>query len=368
MDMIIKNGKNIHGEKVEVAIENGLIQEVASEIKMEEQVKVIDLENNSFVSAGWIDDHVHCYEKMDLYYDTPDKIGVDKGVTTVIDAGSTGADNIAAFYDMAKVSKTNVRALLNISKTGIVAQNELEDLENVDISLINHSLKQFSEFIVGLKARMSQSVVGLNNYKPLKKIEHLRKEHPILPMMVHIGSAPPKLKDVFHYMRQGDILTHCFNGKENGVVNQKTEKIRTEAWEAYQKGIRFDIGHGTDSFNFNVAEFAFKEKLLSDSISTDIYHKNRDNGPVYDLATTMEKMHVIGYAWEEIIRQVTLVPAESFHLDRKGRLEKGMDADLTIFNMIEKEKTLVDSNGNRRLTSEQIVPTSVIIGGEFYDI
>ena len=53
-----------------------------------------------YLSAGWIDDHVHCFEEMTLYYDYPDQIGVNKGVTTVIDAGTTGAENIADFMNM----------------------------------------------------------------------------------------------------------------------------------------------------------------------------------------------------------------------------------------------------------------------------
>ena len=46
------------------------------------------------------------------------------------------------------------------------------------------------------------------------------------------------------------------------------------------------------------------------SISTDIYIRNRENGPVYDLATTMEKLRVVGYDWPEIIEKVTKAPAE----------------------------------------------------------
>ena len=42
---------------------------------------------------------------MALYYDYPDEIGVKKGVTTVIDAGTTGAENIHEFYDLARKQK-----------------------------------------------------------------------------------------------------------------------------------------------------------------------------------------------------------------------------------------------------------------------
>lgn len=92
-DTLIKNGRLIDGSKIEVAIEKGMIKAVATEINQPAQ-EVVDLEGKYYLSTGWIDDHVHCYEKMNLYYDYPDQIGVEKGVTTVTDAGTTGAENI----------------------------------------------------------------------------------------------------------------------------------------------------------------------------------------------------------------------------------------------------------------------------------
>lgn len=370
IDSIIKNGKTIEGSLVNVYINQGKILDVTdSSVETKSSAdRILDLKGERYISAGWIDDHVHCYEKMDLYYDVPDRIGVEQGVTTIIDAGSTGAENIIDFSEGVKKAKTNVFALLNISKTGIIAQNELENLEHIDQTSIEETINQLPDFIVGLKARMSKSVVGENNVLPLKKIESLRQSHPDLPLMVHIGSAPPKLKDVLSWMRAGDILTHCFNGKENGIIDQETGRIRPEAWDAYRRGVVFDIGHGTDSFNVETAKRAYSEGMLSETISTDIYHRNRDNGPVFDLATTMEKLRFIGYEWKDIIRQVTSSPAESFGLKKKGRLQKDMDADITIFTIENKNKNLIDSNGNTYTAKEQIVPKAVINGGNFYAI
>lgn len=48
--------------------------------------------------------------------------------------------------------------------------------------------------------------------------------------------------------------------------------------------------------DFDVAEKAFAEGLFVDSISTDIYSRNRIDGPVYDMATTLEKMNTVGYS------------------------------------------------------------------------
>ena len=175
-DLLVKNGKRINGEKVEVAIKDGVILNVDTTIESPAK-KIIDLAGEHYVSAGWIDDHVHCYEKMTLYYDYPDEIGVTKGVTTVIDAGTTGAENIGDFYELAKKVKTNVFALINISKWGIVEQDELADLTKIQADLVHDRLVELPQFIVGIKARMSKTVIGENGITPLELAKDIKTCH-----------------------------------------------------------------------------------------------------------------------------------------------------------------------------------------------
>ena len=365
-DLLIKNGKLITGETVEVAIKDGVILNIDTNIESSAE-KIIDLAGEHYISAGWIDDHVHCYEKMTLYYDYPDEIGVTKGVTTVIDAGTTGAENIGDFYEIAKNVKTNVYALVNISKWGIVEQDELADLTKIQADLVHDCLAKLPQFIVGIKARMSKTVIGENGITPLELAKNIQRKNQNLPLMIHIGSAPPELQEILEVLDEGDVLTHCFNGKPNGILDKETDQIKNFAKAGYEKGIVFDIGHGTDSFNFHVAETALKAGIKATSISTDIYHRNRENGPVYDLATTMEKLRVVGYSWEEILDKVTAVPAKYFHLAKKGQLKTGYDADITIFDLADGEKILTDSNGFTRTAKELIIPVKTIIGGAVYD-
>lgn len=365
-DLVIKNARNLDEEIIEIGVSDGKICQIAPKITQKGK-REIELLPHQYVSAGWIDDHVHCFEEMTLYYDYPDQIGINKGVTTVIDAGTTGAENISVFYEHAKNAKTNVYALLNISKWGIVEQDELADLTKVQAGLVKEKIQELPDFIVGIKARMSKTVVGKNGIIPLQLAKRIQKENQPLPLMVHIGSAPPRLAEILALLEEGDIMTHCFNGKPNGILDIDTQQIKPLAFQAKKRGIIFDTGHGTDSFDFHVAETAYREGIKADSISTDIYIRNRKNGPVYDLATTMEKMHTIGYSWKEIIEKVTIVPAKNFHLNGKGKIKEGYDADFTIFERVFEPKTLVDSNGNKKITEEQIRPVQVFIGGQQYE-
>ena len=365
LDLIIKEGRTLTGEPLEVGIQSGKIVLISSVIN--EPSRSVISAKETIISAGWIDSHVHCYEKMDLYYDFPDEIGIKKGVTTVIDAGTAGEKNIGDFYQLAQQAKTNVFALMNISEDGIVHQEELADLSKINQEKNLARLAQFPKFIVGIKARMSKTVVGDNGILPLKLAKELQKKAKGIPLMVHIGSAPPALDEVLSLLESGDIVTHCYNGKPNGIMD-KNEKVKPFVLDAYSRGILFDIGHGTDSFNFKVGKKSVQENFLCQTISTDIYHRNRENGPVFDLATTMEKALYLGISLENILKMVTENPAKNFHLTTKGVLEVGKDADLTLFKIKNKEKYLIDSNGNEAIVSKEIQPTMTIVGGKVYPV
>ena len=364
-DLKIINAFTVLEEPIEIAIHNQKIVKVEPIIS-ESAVEVIDAKGQ-YVSAGWIDAHVHCYEKMNLYYDYPDEIGVKTGVTTIVDAGSSGESNIKDFYELAKYAKTNVYALMNISKYGIVEQDELADLSKINEDKNISRISELSDFIIGIKARMSKTVVGENNIVPLKMAKKLQSHFDNLPLMVHIGSAPPKLENVLDRLESGDIVTHCYNGKPNGILDEDGE-IKNFVTKAYERGVIFDIGHGTDSFNFEVAKKAITKEFYCETISTDIYHRNRKNGPVYDLATTLDKMLAIGFDMETIIKMVTENPAKMYHLENKGQLAVGFDADLTIFSVEDIDKELMDSNGNKLTGNQVIIPLGCLVAGNFYSV
>lgn len=364
--LYIKNGKDINNQPLELLIENGKISRIAPQLENIEADSVINLQGLSYVSAGWIDDHVHCYEKLSLYYDDPDLVGYRNGVTTIIDAGSTGADNIGDFYKLTQDKKTNVYAMINISRTGILAQDELGDMDRLQFDLMQQAVNDYPDFIIGLKARISKSVVVDNGIKPLIVAKEFQnKLNPRLPLMVHVGTNPPELSEIMDLLEAGDIITHCFNGKTNGILTVDGD-IKPFVQKGLTKGIIFDIGHGTESFNFKTATVATDQQIYPQSLSTDIYHGNRENGPVYNMVTCIEKMLVLGFDIKQVLPMITSVPAKNYHLDTKGTLVPGMDADVTIFNIENKSKTLEDSDGNTRQTNTVIEPIYSVVGGEAY--
>lgn len=365
--LYVKNGLDGNNDSIELLLEDGKIKAVGSKLEVEAK-ETLNLRSKAYVSAGWIDDHTHCYEKLTLYYDDPDKIGYLTGVTTVIDAGSTGADNISDFYKITRNKITNVYAMINVSRTGILEQNELGDLEKIQFGPLKNEVGEHPDFIIGMKVRISKSVVVGNGVKPLLLAKEFQKRlEKKLPLMVHVGTNPPELSEIMAIMDSGDIMTHCYNGKKNGILDQNRE-IKPFVKEGLAKGIIFDIGHGTDSFNFQTAQTAIKNNIQAQSLSTDIYHTNRQCGPVYNMATCIEKMLYLGYEMTQILPMITTIPAKNFNLNTKGKLEAGYDADLTIFEINKGTKQLRDSNGNIKTTNTLINPIYSVVGGNVYSI
>ncbi len=94
---------------------------------------------------------------------------------------------------------------------------------------------------------MSSSVVGENGITPLARAKAIQQENDDLPLMVHIGNNPPNLDEIADLLSSGDIITHCYNGKPNRILNPAGE-LRSSITRALQRGVRLDVGHGTASF------------------------------------------------------------------------------------------------------------------------
>lgn len=359
-DLIIKNARLIDDTITDLAIEKGKIVVIGT--VNETAKKIIDLKAQYYVSAGWIDSHTHCFARSPIYYDEPDCIGVKSGVTTVVDAGSVGANDIDEFYHLAKQAQTHVFSFLNISKIGLIRQNELADMNDIDIALFDQALQKYPQFIIGIKVRMSRSCVGDNGIKPLIQAKEMQKKSG-LPLMIHVGNNPPNLDEIADILTKGDIITHCFNGKPNKIFDQNNQ-LKDSIKRAIKRGVILDIGHGGESFSFAVAEKAKDLNIYPNTISSDIYSKNRIHGPVFSLANIMTKFICMGYSKQRIIDSVTTNAATILHLAHKGRLAVGYDADITIFKFKQEKIALLDAEGEVREANEQFVPLACIVAGQ----
>ena len=359
-DLIIRGARLSDEQVVDIALQDGRIAAIGKVQGNAQHER--DLAGRYYLSAGWIDSHVHCYPKSPIYHDEADAIGVAHGVTTVVDAGSTGAEHIDDFYRLTRAAQTQVYALINIARTGIVTQNELADMTQIDGEAVQQAVARLPDFIVGLKARISSSVVGKNGVQPLIKAKAIQQETGGLPLMVHIGNNPPNLDQIADLLTTGDIITHCFNGKPNRILTPQGE-LKAAVKQAIARGVKLDVGHGSASFSFEVARAAIAQGILPDTISSDIYCRNRLAGPVHNLAHVMSKFFSVGMTLPQVIDSVTVNAAAGLRLQRKGQLKIGYDADLTVFSVKEETRPFIDSEGEQVAGEKHLVPLAAVVAG-----
>ncbi|PYB28143.1 amidohydrolase/deacetylase family metallohydrolase, partial [Serratia marcescens] len=240
-DLVIRGARLADDTLIDLAVKDGKIASVGRLAADVSAVRQLDLAGNCRLSAGWIDAHVHCYPDSPIYHDEPDRVGVASGVTSVVDAGSTGADDIDAFYQLTRSAKTNVFAFLNISRIGLLRQNELAELTDIDKHEAGQAIANHPGFIIGIKARMSSSVVGKNGTRPLVLAKEIQRENRQLPLMVHIGNNPPNLDEIADLLTRGDIITHCYNGKPNRILTP-AGTLRESIQRALRRGVLLDAG------------------------------------------------------------------------------------------------------------------------------
>ncbi len=372
-DLLVKRGtlidpaSGLTGVGRDIAITGDRIARVAEEIYEEEAATVIDA-SDVYVSPGWIDLHVHVWDGVADLAIPGDPNCVGKGVTTAFDAGSAGADTYPGFQKyVIDVSATRVKAFLHISSQGQLTKNigELTDLRYADVDRAVKMCEAYKDDIVGVKIRMSRNIVGENGKEGLKRAREVC-EATGLPLMLHPNASPLSLSAMLDEMRVGDVMTHCFHKSDTGVIDEEGT-VRPEAVKAVEEGgILFDVGHGAGSFAFEIAEMAMGQSLHPGTISSDL-HKYNVQGPVYSLALTMSKFLHLGLSLEEVIRKVTVAPAEAMGmLNEIGVIREGSCADLTLFNVAEGTFELRDAIGHTRTGERSIEHVSTIRGGRIY--
>lgn len=314
--------------KKDILIEDGKIKTIGENLQ-QDGAEIVDAQG-CLVTPGLIDIHTHCYPASELGVN-PDVLGIERGATSIFDAGTSGAYNFEDFKEKyIDTAKTKVFSLLNVSKQGLEIKHELDDMAKIDETALHEIVKKYPDIIVGLKARASASVVGEMGIKPIALAAEIAQKEG-LPLTVHIGNYPPALTDVLNLLNKGDIATHAYHGKAGGILDEN-KKIIPEALEARKRGVLFDIGHGVASFSFKVFQKALQNGFDCDLISTDLHIENYE-GPVYNLAAVLSKAINCGETLENAITKSTSAPARHFGLKGLGELKEGLIGDISILRL-----------------------------------
>ncbi len=330
--------------------------------------QVIDAEG-AYLSPGWCDLHVHVWHGGTDISVRVAEAGRKTGVTAMADAGSAGEASFHGLreYVIDPVAET-VRAFINIGSIGLVACNrvsELADLGSIDIDRTLATIEANRDVVCGIKVRASGAIVGAWGVTPLKIAKRVA-EIAGLPLMVHVGEPPPLLDEVLPLLGEGDVVTHCFNGKAAGSIVD-TGAVWRLARAAADRGVRMDLGHGVASFDFDVAKRSLDAGLTPFSISTDLHRRNID-GPVHDLALTASKMHALGMDAGDCLAAISERPRSFLGLPSEPRLapgERATRADFTLFKLVDTDLQVRDSMNKTLALNALFEPRATIIGASF---
>lgn len=385
--IVIKDGhvidpkNNIDGV-MDIAVNDGKIAMIAKNIDIKKGKQVIKA-GGLYVTPGLIDMHAHVFQGTSLNQEymngpnavTPDGFTFRVGVTTIVDAGSSGWRTFPVFKKQTiDRSQTRVLAFLNIVGEGMRGGPFEQNLKDMDSKVTAEFAKNNANDIVGIKLAHFEGP----DWTPTNKAEEAGKLAGI-PMMVDFGaSAPPlSIEELFmKHMRSGDIFTHCFAqlgsalpaGSRESIVDPQTKKVKPFVWEAQKKGIVFDVGYGGISFAFSQAIPAIESKFFPRTISTDL-HIGSMNGAMKDMLTCMSKFMAMGMDLQSVIKASTLSPALVINRPELGNLSVGSAADIAILGIREGKFGLFDYTGHKLESNKKLECEMTIRAGKIvYDL
>jgi len=354
IDLLLKNGhvfdpKNNIDAVMDIAIANGKISSVATNIPSANAKKVIDV-TGFYVCPGLIDIHTHAFVggNPETFADgslsvSPDDFAPKSGVTTVVDAGTSGWRNFPVFKDhVIDRSKTRILAFLNIAGTGMSGKPTQEDLNDMDPDKTLETIQEFPDIIVGVK-------IGHYEGKEWSPFDRAltASENANVPLLVECHLPQYSLEDQLNHMRPGDIITHSYEKvSERMSVVDEQGRVRPFVKEAQQRGILFDLGHGGAGFWFSEALPALQQGLAPNSFGTD-FHRFSMNAGMKDLLNVMSKYMAMGMTKEDVLRRATWAPAKAIKREDLGNLSVGAVADIAVLSLREGNFGFTDAGGNK---------------------
>lgn len=376
-DLLLQNGhvlddKNGIDGMRDVGIKDGKIAAVAPHLDPKQALKTIDV-HGYYVAPGLIDLHVHVYTgtgergsyagDLSVY---PDGFTLRNGVTTVVDAGSSGWKDFLDFKDkVIDRSKTRVLADLNIVGAGMRGAKYENNLDDMDGTITGNFAKKYPGVIVGIK---SAHFTG-PEWKPYEQAV-IAGNIANVPVMIDYGARRierPLYDLVSKYLRPGDIYTHCFSGlrgeqdPETGLPSKSLVVMR-------QRGIYCDVGFGGGSFAWTVAAPIVASGYLPDSISTDLHVDSMNNG-MKDMLSVADHMMALGETVPQVVAEMTSHPAHEIKQDHLGNLTVGAGADVAVLSVETGTFGFMDMYNTKMMGAKRLVCQLTLRDGKVvYDL
>ena len=299
---------------------------------------------------GLVDLHAHPAVEDSKYGIDPDEHFLPRGSTTVMSQGDAGARNWPRYRErVIERARTRVRMAINLAASGESNPgHSLGDLAEADVDACVDAINDGGDLIWGIAINVAEAVCG--DCDPREMLGRAIQvgeatDRPLLVGTRHDEDFP--LDELLEQLRPGDVVTYCLHGLVDRIA--RGGRVLDCVWQARERGVLFDTGHGMGSFDFEVAETVIREGFLPDTISTDQYRRHVGSDPQHDLPLTVSKLLAVGMREEDAWPRITSRPAELLNLAGEiGTLTPGACADLVVLEQANEDVALRDISGNVR--------------------
>jgi dihydroorotase len=379
-DLVLKGGHVIDPANnvdavLDVAVASGKIAAVAKDIPAGQAKKTVDV-RGLYVVPGLIDIHYHIgHGGAPLDWFTPEArvhilpLGIPadwalvSGTTTIVDAGTAGADTfLLEKEEVIDRAQVRVLAFLNIVANGMNGSLE-QSVDQMDSKLCAETIKKYSSIIVGVKtAHYWTEGPWDGEHTPWAAVDRAIAcaESAKLPVMYDFWPRPerPYSDLILKKARPGDIHTHVF--AQQFPILLKDGKINPILAEARSRGVFFDVGHGAGSFWFRNAVPAAKQGFLPDSFSTDLH---TGDYRTVSMTNIISKFRAMGVPLSDLIRRSTVNPAHEIHREELGTLSVGKEADVAVLEELHGKFGYIDCGLAKMNADVQVVARMTIRAG-----
>ena len=306
---------------------------------------------DDMVLPGLVDIHAHPAPSSWKYGVDPDTRMLPRGTTTMLSQGDAGAANWQSYRrSIIEGSSTRVRLAISPAVYGEERQGPVYGiLEEVDVDRCVAAIEEGGEHVWGVAINAASACTGTNDPREIVARALAIAERTSRPLLYGVRKEPSDwpLAEQLELLRPGDPLTYCFQGNEQSIV--EGHRVVDSVWEARERGVLFDLGHGMTSSDFRVAETAIAQGFPPDTISTDQYRRHVGSAPPHDLPRTISKLMAAGMSETDALTRATTRPAEVLGLaGEAGALVRGACADLAVLHWNQDAAQLADVSGATR--------------------
>jgi len=365
-DILLKGGHVIDPANeidrvMDVAVSGETITRVAENISPKQAKKTIDA-TGYYVTPGLVDIHVHVFGYQGWIW--PDDTHLTQGVTTVADCGGSGWRTFDEFKEkVIDRAKTRVYAFINIVGKGMVGSRAENDTTDMDADRTAEKIEQYPDAIVGIKT----AHFARKGYLPLERAVEagMRTNTPVIvDMQVLTHQERDTRTKLLKILRPGDIHTHMNSDRQLEMVNRATREMQPWMWEARERGIIFDVGHGAGAFIFPTAHDSMRHGFPPDTLSSDLHNasivKTKPAMP-----NVISKFMHFGMSLQDTIYHSTVRPAQAIkRFPEVGTLSEGKSADIAVLQVRHGVFGFNDANLRRMVSTKKVEAVLTLRAGE----